>query len=124
MLKWFVSVVINTVVLIAIAGFFKDSFYIADIQTALLASVILSFLNVIVRPLLILITLPVTVLTMGLFLLVINGFTLTITANMIGDNFHIENFGTAMLISIIISILNYGMLEVFVRPFAGDKKGQ
>lgn len=116
-LKWLISVVINTVVLISIAGFFKESFYIADVQTALLASVILSFLNVIVKPLLILITLPVTILTMGLFLIVINGFTLTIAANMIGDNFNIDTFGTAMITSIILSILNYGLSEVFLKPF-------
>ncbi len=68
--------------LIAVPGLLKgiapDAFYVANIQTAIIASIILAVFNVFVKPFLILITLPNTVVTFGVFLIVINGITLKI----------------------------------------------
>ena len=79
-MRWIVSLLVNSVVLIAVSGLLKgiapDAFYVANIQTAIIASIILAVLNVFVKPFLILITLPITVVTFGFFLIVINASTL------------------------------------------------
>ncbi len=75
-----------------------------DFQTALLAGLILSILNVLVKPLLIIFTLPITILSLGLFLFVINAGVLMLTANFL-EGFTIDGFGAAILASILISII-------------------
>lgn len=115
-LGWFTSVFLNAIALIAVAQLFQ-SFYIADFKTALIASVILSLLNLIVRPILIVLTLPITVVTLGFFILVINAITLMLTQQFMGDNFVIDGFGIAFIASIIISIIS-----VFLHKLVGDVK--
>jgi putative membrane protein len=62
--------------------------------------------NTFVRPILVVLTLPITLLTLGLFLLVINGLTLFLTARMV-DGFHLAGFGTAIGIALAVSIISY-----------------
>jgi putative membrane protein len=105
-MKWLLGIIINAVLFMALAGYFHDQYYLAGFTTALKASFILSILNVLVRPLLILLTLPATVLTLGLFLFVINAITLEITDLLMGSTFEISNFGMALFAAIIMSIVN------------------
>ncbi|MBY7144100.1 phage holin family protein [Virgibacillus sp. NKC19-3] len=105
LLRWIISIVLNAVALIAVAQLF-DSFQLEGFGTALLASFILSILNVIVKPILVLFTLPITIFTLGLFLFVINAITLMITQALMDASFVIEGFGTAVIASIVISIIN------------------
>ncbi|MFD1361655.1 phage holin family protein [Lentibacillus salinarum] len=100
-----ISVVLNAVALIVVAELFS-SFQLDGFGTALLASVILGILNVIVKPVLVILTLPVTVVTLGLFLFVINAITLMITQAIIDESFVIEGFGTAVMAAVVISLLN------------------
>ncbi|WP_106496690.1 phage holin family protein [Lentibacillus sp. Marseille-P4043] len=104
-LRWFLSVFLNAVALIAVAQLF-DSFHLEEFGAALLASFILSILNVIVKPILIIFTLPITVISLGLFLFVINAITLMITQGVMGSSFVINGFGTAIIAAVVISILN------------------
>ncbi|MBR3117999.1 MULTISPECIES: phage holin family protein [Oceanobacillus] len=103
--RWIISLILNAVALIAVAELFQ-SFQLDGFGTALIASFILSILNVFIKPLLIILTLPITIITFGLFLVVINAITLMITQSLMGASFVIEGFGTAMIASIIISLLN------------------
>lgn len=106
MLKsWLISTFLSAVAIIVTAQLF-ESFYIEGFGTALLASIILGVFNTIVRPILILFTLPITFLTLGLFLLVINAITLMLTQAVMGSSFIIEGFGIAIVASIILSLLN------------------
>jgi putative membrane protein len=105
-MRWLISILINAVLFMALAGFFQESFHITGFGAAITASFILSILNVLVRPLLIILTLPFTLLTLGLFLFVINAVTLVLTDKMMGDVFEISGFGMALFISIIMSIAN------------------
>lgn len=116
MKKWLLSIIVNSIALIAVAELF-DKFIIEDFGTAILASFILSILNLIVKPILILFTLPITILTLGLFLFVINAVTLYLTQSIIGDAFIIEGFGTAIIAAIIISIINTVLQSLFKRAF-------
>jgi putative membrane protein len=105
-MRWLISIIINAVLFMALAGFFQDSFYISGFGAAIIGSFILSILNVLVRPLLIILTLPFTILTLGFFLFVINAITLLLTDNMMGDAFELSGFGMALIISVIMSIAN------------------
>lgn len=121
MLKnWVLSLLVNAVAILAV-GQLLDKFIVADFTTALLASFILSILNVIVKPILIILTLPVTIFTLGLFLFVINAITLMITQSIIGDAFIIDGFGTAIVAAIILSILNLLLQKLIIDTFFRDK---
>lgn len=100
----------------AIAGFFEESFYISSFGAAVGASAILSLINIIVRPILIILTLPVTILSLGFFLFVINAITLLITDQIMGSSFEIQSFGTALLVAIIMSIANLIIQKAVIEP--------
>ena len=70
---------------------------------ALGAALVLGLLNMLVRPLLVLLTLPVTVLTLGLFLVVINGLLFWAASGLL-DGFRVANFGSALIGSLIYSV--------------------
>ncbi|WP_175614576.1 phage holin family protein [Piscibacillus halophilus] len=106
MLKnWLISIVVNTIALLAVNELFQR-IDIDGLSTAVIASIILGILNAIVKPILVVLTLPITILSLGLFLFVINAITLMITQSVLGDSFIINGFGTAILAAIIITILN------------------
>ncbi|HLR08899.1 MAG TPA: phage holin family protein [Bacillota bacterium] len=103
--RWLMSLVLNAIALIVTAQLFAG-FHLEGFQWALLASAILAVLNTIVKPILLFLTLPITFVTLGLFLFVINAVTLWMTQALMGDVFTIDSFGTAIMAAIIISILN------------------
>lgn len=72
--------------------------------SAIIVAIVLGILNAIVKPILQLISFPITVLTLGLFLFVINTLIILLASALIG-NFHVENFWWALLFSIIMSIV-------------------
>lgn len=117
MKRWLLSIILNAVALIVVAQLF-DSFHLEGFGTAVLASFILSLLNILVKPILVILTLPITMLTLGLFLFIINAFTLMITQAVMGSSFAISGFGTAVLASIIISVINV-LLNRLVRDSLG-----
>jgi putative membrane protein len=102
-MRWLAHILMNAVLLLALAGYF-ESIHLSGIGAALFASILLSVLNTFVKPILILLTLPVTVLTLGLFLFVINALTLLMTAWLMGDAFDIDGFGAALFASLAISL--------------------
>lgn len=116
--RWILSLIINAVALIAVAQLF-DNFHMDGFETALLASIILSVLNVIVKPILVLLTLPITLFTLGFFLFVVNAATLMITQAMMGSSFVIESWGTAILASIVIAFLNLILNQVVKSTVRG-----
>jgi len=71
----------------------------------LVVSVVWGVLAMLVRPLLILLTLPVNIMTLGLFTLVINGALILMTARLV-EGFSVAGFGTAVLAALILSVLN------------------
>lgn len=121
-MRWIISIISNSIVLIVIAGMFKilvpSSFYIENVTTAIAASIVLAILNVFIKPLLIVVTLPITVVTFGLFLIVINAITLKIADSLLGASFDIKGFGTAVAIAICISVLNMLIDKVIVEPLS------
>src|SRR3990172_4019307 len=82
--------------------------------TLLGAALLLGIVNAVVRPLLVILTLPITVLTLGLFLLVINAATLGLVAWMF-DNFAISGFWPALLGAIVVSVTGW-LGSYFIGP--------
>ncbi|OOE14312.1 phage holin family protein [Fictibacillus arsenicus] len=121
MKSWLASLLINTIALMVVAGYF-DGFHIENISAALLASVLLSLFNVFLKPILVLLTLPVTIISLGLFLIVINAALLSLTAELMGDSFDIDGFGMALLAAIIISLLNMFLTNFILEPMKKRKK--
>jgi putative membrane protein len=76
--------------------------------TALLAAAVLGLVNALIRPLLILLTLPVTFLSLGLFILIINGFLFWLVAQVI-DGFHVASFWSAVGGAILYSIISWAL---------------
>lgn len=82
--------------------------------TLLGAALLLGVMNAVVRPLLVVITLPITVVTLGLFLLVINAAMLGLVARLL-DGFAIAGFGSALLGAIVVSLVGWAA-ALFIGP--------
>jgi len=104
--KFLINFLIYTIVLMVTAGLFPG-FYIANFSAALRAAFTLSLLNTFVKPLLVFATFPLTIATLGMFYLVVNGIIIWITAGIMGDSFVISSFFTAFIAAIFISTLQH-----------------
>lgn len=80
---------------------------IDGIGHALLAGLVLGIINALIRPLLVFLTLPITILTLGLFLLVINALLLKLAAALV-PGFRVRGFGAAFLGALLLSVFSFG----------------
>ena len=71
-----------------------------------IAAVALGFVNAIVRPIFVILTLPITILTLGLFYLVINGFTFLLVSKVV-PGFSVSSFGWAILGALVVSLVSW-----------------
>lgn len=76
--------------------------------TILIAGLVLSLINALIKPLVVILTLPAVLLSLGLFMIVINGFAVWL-AGVFYEPLQIDNFGTAVLAGLIIGLLNYAL---------------
>jgi putative membrane protein len=83
---------------------------------AILVALVLSLLNLLVKPLLVILTLPVTILTLGLFLLVINAIIILLASSLV-SGFSVDGFWSALLFSLLLSILQ-SVLFAFLKEEA------
>ncbi|WP_433744570.1 phage holin family protein [Falsibacillus pallidus] len=119
-MRWIAGILLNALLFIALAGFF-EGFHVSGFGAAVTASIILSFLNVLVRPILIVLTLPITILSLGLFLFVINAITLVLTERIMGSSFEIDGFGMALLAAVILSVANIIIQKAVMEPWKERK---
>src|SRR5512132_3119422 len=104
---------INALALLAVA-YLMPSISVANFTTALVAALILGLVNAIIRPILILLTLPVTVLTLGLFILVINGLLFWFVGSFI-EGFHVAGFWSAVIGALVFSIVSWLLSALVLR---------
>jgi len=107
LIRW----LILTVAILA-AAYLLEGIHVSGFWAAFLAASVLGILNAILRPVLILLTLPLNILTLGLFTFLINAFILKLASGVI-PGFEIDGFWTAVFGSLIISIVNW-LLSSFV----------
>ncbi len=93
---------------------------VISFTSALWVTLVLTILNLIVRPILIVLTIPVTIFTFGLFLLVINGLMIWMASSWI-RGFFVETFWKAILFSILLSAATY-LIERFLGPPRGGRR--
>jgi putative membrane protein len=98
--------IVNTLALWACASILHFISSIGDVYKVLIAALVLSILNAIVKPILIIFTLPAIALSLGFFLIVINGFVVYLTS-VLYKPLKIDSFWTAVLVGIVMSLLNY-----------------
>lgn len=104
---------INALALLALP-YLTSSITVDSVGTALLVAVVLGFVNTVIRPILLILTLPVTVLSLGLFILVINGLMFWAVANIV-DGFHVAGFFSAMLGAILYSITSWTLSTLLLQ---------
>ncbi|MBP8158297.1 MAG: phage holin family protein [Flavobacterium sp.] len=114
-MKLLIRILITAILVLVIAHFMKGVI-IDEFKTALIVAVVLGLLNFFVKPILVLLTLPVTFFTLGLFLLVINAIIILLCDHFV-DGFEVVSFWTAMLFSIILSLS-----QSLVYQITGDTK--
>jgi putative membrane protein len=111
-MKLIMKLVLSALAVIILAkllpGVFLDNY-----TTAIIVAAVIAILNVLVKPLLILFTLPITILTLGLFLLIINAIIILLADSLI-DGFSVSSIWTAILFSLLLSFLQsilYSLLK-------------
>ena len=97
---------------ILLAAHLVTGFQVQSLTTALVAGVVLGLINAIVRPILVFLTFPFTLLTLGVFLLVLNAFCLWLTAVFV-PGFSVHGFWPAFLGALIVSVVSW-VLTAFV----------
>lgn len=89
---------------VILAADWIDGVHVRDYVTALAAAAVMSLLNAFVKPLLVLLTLPITVVTLGLFLLALNAAVVMIGASLV-EGFEVEGFWPALWFSLLVSLV-------------------
>lgn len=97
---------------VMIAAYLLPGVTVQGFWAALITALVLGLVNALLRPVLILLTLPLTVVTLGLFIFVVNGL-LVLLAAWIVDGFHVAGLGWAILFSIVVSIVSFVFHQVF-----------
>lgn len=100
--------ILNAVALLIVA-YILPGITVASFWSALIAALVLGLLNTLVKPVLVLLTLPVTIVTLGLFLLVINALVFWFAGSVL-KGFHVNGFWWAMLGALVYSIIS-GLLS-------------
>jgi putative membrane protein len=90
------------------------SIQIAGFGTAMLVAVVLGLINTLLRPLLVLLTLPVTLLTLGLFIFVINALLFQLAGHLV-DGFHVGGFWSVLIGSIAYSLISWLLSALLLR---------
>lgn len=101
-------VIVNTLAFVIAAQFLSVT--VATPLHYLMAGIVLSLVNMIIRPVLIILTIPLNLITLGLFTLVINTWMIMLTSGLL-PGFHVQGFGVAFLISLIVTMANWGFKE-------------
>jgi putative membrane protein len=110
-MEFLIHVAVTAGLLLLVARVVKG-FKITDGKVALWSALVLGLANGFVRPILVFFTLPFTILTLGLFLIVINAVMLKLAAALV-KGFDIKGFGPALLGSVVLSLLNLAVSMVF-----------
>ncbi|MFC0233056.1 phage holin family protein [Vagococcus entomophilus] len=107
-MSYFKRLVVNTLTFISLAVVLpNDMFYVSSFFSAILASFVLSILNMFVGPILHILSFPITLITFGLFSFVINAIILELTSYFVGSySFGFSGFGSALLVALIMSFVN------------------
>lgn len=103
-MNWLIRLLLNGLAVV-LTAYLLPGVSVDGYGTALIVALVLAIVNVLVKPILILLTIPITILTLGLFLLVINAAIILFVDNLI-DGFVVDGFWWALFFSLILSVFN------------------
>ena len=112
----FLIKVLATAVAVYLTALILPGVTLRSVSTAIVVALVLAFLNAIVKPILVILTIPITVLTLGLFLLVINIIIVKLADAAI-DGFAVRGWLTALFFSLIVSFVS-----AVINAIVGEKK--
>lgn len=104
------TILINSIA-IFLGAYLLKGVDVKNYLTALGVAVVLAIVNALIKPLIVILTLPLTILTLGLFVLVINAWMLMLTDKIV-EGFKVKSFGYAFIFGILLSILNAILLRL------------
>jgi putative membrane protein len=107
---------LNALALIAVA-YYVPNIHVADFLTALMAALVIGLVNMLVKPILVILTLPITILTLGLFILVINGLLFYAVGNWL-NGFEVQTLTAGMIGALVYSVLSWLLTAIVIE----DKK--
>lgn len=123
-MNFIVKLFLNAIAVVVVAYFLNGGIHLQDFWHALILAALLSVLNVSVKPLLIFLTIPATILSLGLFLLVINALIIELAAWIMQPGFVVDSFWWALLFSILLSFVNGIFDRLTIKPTARDEPMQ
>jgi len=109
--------ILLTAIAVLVLANFLPGVHVDSFTISIIVAAVLAFLNAILKPILIILTLPITIVTLGLFLLVINA-CIVLLADKFIDGFTVSSFWTALLFSILLSFLQ----SILYSSLKEDKK--
>jgi putative membrane protein len=112
-MRLLITWLINALALLALP-YLMHTVTVSNFATALVAALFLGLVNTLIRPVLVLLTLPVTLVSMGLFILVINAFLFWLVAQVV-EGFHVASFGSAFLAAILYSIISWALSTLILK---------
>ena len=105
---------LNALAIVAVAYLVPD-IHVAGFAAALWAALVIGLVNMFIRPILVLLTLPITLLTLGLFILVINGLLFYLIANWI-QGFEVTTITAGILGALVYSVLSWILSALLIDP--------
>ena len=117
LLRFGVFWAVNVLLLWVASSLFTNAVRFDSVNALVLAALLFGIAHAILKPILIVLTLPITVLTLGLFLIVINALLLLLVAWVV-PGFHVAGFWPAAGVSLFISVFSFALSLLFHRPRA------
>lgn len=112
-MKFIIKILMTAIVVVLLANFLPGV-SVDGFMTALIVVVVLTLLDLIVKPILVLFTLPVTIVTFGLFLLVINAIIILLADAFVGG-FNVAGFWVALIFSLLLSIIQSILFSLLTK---------
>lgn len=112
-MRLLITWLINTLALLAVP-YLMHSVRFDSFSAALIAALVLGFVNTLVRPILLVLTLPVTLLTLGLFIFIVNGLMFWVVAQLV-SGFHVASFWSAVGGAILYSIVSWALSTLLLK---------
>ncbi|MFT3932600.1 MAG: phage holin family protein [Chitinophagaceae bacterium] len=113
-MKNFIVKILVIATAVVLSAYILPGVAVHKFTTALIVALVLSVLNYFVKPILIILTLPITIVTLGLFLFIINALIIVLAGKLV-SGFRVDSIGWALLFSLVLSFFTF-VLEVIIEP--------
>jgi putative membrane protein len=105
--------ILNALALLAVT-YLMPSIHVAGFSAALIAAAVIGLVNMLIRPILVLLTLPVTIVTLGLFILVINGLLFLLVGNVL-QGFEVHGLWAGIVGALLYSVISWLLSAIVLR---------